>query len=405
MQLPTAYVGIDVAKRFHVVCVKDAAKRSLIPPLQFDDTEDGYETLRCCFDALKTKHGIVMFSAALESTGSYHEHLVQWLREQSDVLVTVINPYQTKHFLMSDLRRTSTDAVSAELLAQYAAERTPEATRFLPEQYESAKHLARHLHSLAKQKTIVVNRLREQVGRIWPDFERHFRNFNGVQVLAFLTVVQTPKAFAQRDRATLKHVTVNGTTYTLRSNFFGAIDDIVQRSRPRRHALTTEPIVTNLAQQALLLLQQMDQTTTALRSLLSANTTAIPLLATIDGVGEVSAAVITASIGDPHRFSSVKQICAYFGLNPYIHTSGATIRGANHIQKKGDSTVRYYLFNCVLSMIRNEHHVIGAFYFRLLAKGKPKLVAITACMRKLISIMFTMLRTNTAFNPNFVHAA
>ena len=47
MQLPTAYVGIDVAKRFHVVCVKDAAKRSLIPPLQFDDTEDGYETLRC----------------------------------------------------------------------------------------------------------------------------------------------------------------------------------------------------------------------------------------------------------------------------------------------------------------------------------------------------------------------
>lgn len=199
MQLPTAYVGIDVAKRFHVVCVKDAAKRSLIPPLQFDDTEDGYETLRCCFDALKTKHGIVMFSAALEST--------------------------------------------------------------------------------------------------------------------------------------------------------------------------------------------------------------IPLLATIDGVGEVSAAVITASIGDPHRFSSVKQICAYFGLNPYIHTSGATIRGANHIQRKGDSTVRYYLFNCVLSMIRNEHHVIGAFYFRLLAKGKPKLVAITACMRKLISIMFTMLRTNTAFNPNFVHAA
>jgi transposase len=405
MHVSTAYVGIDVAKRFHVVCVKDASKRSLIPSLQFDDTEDGYATLRDCFDALKAKHHMDMFSVAVESTGSYHEHIVQWLREQPDVLVTVVNPFQTKHFLMSDLRRASTDAVSAELLAQYAAERTPDATRFLPEQYESAKQLARHLHSLTKQKTIVINRLREHVGRLWPDCERHFRNFSGVQVLAFLTAVQTPKALAQRDPTTLKHITVNGTTYTLRANFFATVGDIVQQSRPQRHALTTEPIIKNLAQQALLLVHQMDETTTALRSLLCETKTDTPLLATINGVGDVSAAVITAAIGDPHRFSSVKQICAYFGLNPYVHTSGATIRGANHIQKKGDSTARYYLFNCVLSMIRNERHLIGAFYHRLLARGKPKLVAITACMRKLISIMFTMLKTNTPYNPNFVHVS
>ena len=126
-----------------------------------------------------------------------------------------------------------------------------------------------------------------------------------------------------------------------------------------------------------------------------------PLLASIDGVGETTAMVVTAAIGDVNRFSSAKQIVAYFGLNPRIKDSGTSVHGRSHIQKKGNSLVRYYLFNCVLAMTRKPNHPIAKFYRRLCKHGKPKLVALTACMKKLVTIMFAMLKSNTKFSASY----
>ena len=48
--------------------------------------------------------------------------------------------------------------------------------------------------------------------------------------------------------------------------------------------------------------------------------------------------------------------------------------------------------------------VIRAFYQRLLAAGKPKKVAITACMRKLLTILNAMVRAGAAWDPTFATA-
>ena len=54
-----------------------------------------------------------------------------------------------------------------------------------------------------------------------------------------------------------------------------------------------------------------------------------------------------------------------------------------------------------MSALVAAHHnpVIRAFYRRLVAAGKPKKVALIACMRKLLTILNAMLRTNTAWSP------
>ena len=49
--------------------------------------------------------------------------------------------------------------------------------------------------------------------------------------------------------------------------------------------------------------------------------------------------------------------------------------------------------------------VIRAFYHRLLAKGKPKKVALVACMRKLLTMLNEMLRRGTKWNPQPLEAA
>lgn len=413
MRATTAYVGIDVAKRFHKLCVKDGHKHSLIPTLEIDDSQQGYDELRQCFDTLKDRHHVQMFAVGLESTGTYHEHILDWCRHQPDVLVSLVNPVQTNHFMKSDMRRASTDKISAEMLAQFMAERTPSPTQFVADDYESAKRLVSHIHSLTKHKSAAINRLREQVALLWPEYERFFKNFNSKQCITLLTLVQTPTEFLKLSEETLKHVTVMGTTYTLRKDFLADVTSLAQRSQPRYARAKVEPIIKSLADQVLFLLEQIDRVTEELKAMFTkvlsegsdpkAGTSGKPLVATIDGVGEVSAMFFTACIGDPNRFARGKQVCAYFGLTPRIHDSGDTIRGRGYIVKKGNSLVRYYLFNCVLAMIRKPNHPIARFYQRLVAKGKPKLVAITACMRKLVLIMFAMLKSNKPFNPNFVH--
>jgi transposase len=413
MTATVAYVGIDVAKRFHKLCVKDYHKRSLIPTLEIDDDQEGYDKLRHCFDTLKDRHHVQMFAVGLESTGTYHEHIVEWCRQQPDVLVSLINPVQTNHFMKSDMRRASTDKISAEMLAQFMAERTPTPTEFVTDDYESAKRLVSHIHSLTKHKSAVINRLREQVALLWPEYERFFKNFNAKQCVALLTLVQTPTEFLKLSDETLKHVTVLGRTYTLRKDFLAEVTSIAQRSQPRYARAKVEPIIKSFAEQVLFLLEQIDRVTEELKAIFTkaasegsdpkTDSGGKPLLATIDGVGEVSAMFFTASIGDPNRFARGKQVCAYFGLTPRVHDSGDTIRGRGYIQKKGNSLVRYYLFNCVLAMIRKTHHPIARFYQRLVAKGKSKLVAITAAMRKLVLIMFAMLKSDKPFNPNLAH--
>jgi hypothetical protein len=84
-------------------------------------------------------------------------------------------------------------------------------------------------------------------------------------------------------------------------------------------------------------------------------------------------------------------------MNPTVNMSGKN-SGAAHLQKKGVSIVRHKLFMATISMIRIKQEPIFSFFRRLVDAGKPKLVAIIACMRKLLVIIYYMLKKHEAFS-------
>ncbi len=87
-----------------------------------------------------------------------------------------------------------------------------------------------------------------------------------------------------------------------------------------------------------------------------------------------------------------KQIAALVGVAPLARDSG-TLKGKRLVWG-GRAPVRAALYMAALVGTRCNP-VIRAFYRRLLAAGKPKKVALTACMRKLLTILNAMMRTNT----------
>ena len=89
-----------------------------------------------------------------------------------------------------------------------------------------------------------------------------------------------------------------------------------------------------------------------------------------------------------------KQIAALVGVAPLARDSG-TLRGKRTVWG-GRAPVRAVLYMGALVAAR-RNTVIKAFYLRLVAAGKPKKVALTACMRKLLTILNAMMRTNTTW--------
>ena len=84
-------------------------------------------------------------------------------------------------------------------------------------------------------------------------------------------------------------------------------------------------------------------------------------------------------------------------MAPFNRDSGK-YRGKRRIYG-GRAEVRSVLYMATLAAIR-FNQTIRAFHTRLIARGKPAKVAIVACMRKILTILNVMLKTNQPWNPN-----
>ena len=119
------------------------------------------------------------------------------------------------------------------------------------------------------------------------------------------------------------------------------------------------------------------------------------LLRSVPGVGPV---LTTTLLGDVPELGQLnrKQIAALIGVAPLNRDSG-TYRGRRAVWG-GRARVRATLYMATLTAAR-YNPLIRAFYERLVAAGKPKKVALTACMRKLLTILNAMIARRTAWKP------
>jgi len=121
------------------------------------------------------------------------------------------------------------------------------------------------------------------------------------------------------------------------------------------------------------------------------------LLRSVPGVGPILSRTLLADLPELGRLSR-REIAKLAGVAPLSRDSG-TMRGRRFVQG-GRAPVRAVLYMAALVAAR-RNPVIRAFYERLVAAGKPKKLALVACMRKLLTVLNVMVRTATPWNPEF----
>jgi transposase len=118
------------------------------------------------------------------------------------------------------------------------------------------------------------------------------------------------------------------------------------------------------------------------------------LLQSIPGVGPVIAAILVADIGDVARFPTAAKLCAYAGMVPTVYASGKTLH-IGHLSHAGRHLLRWALWMATLRLVRSDRQ-FHAFYTRLSGR-RPKRTALVACCRKLLTVVWHMLRTGQEF--------
>lgn len=128
------------------------------------------------------------------------------------------------------------------------------------------------------------------------------------------------------------------------------------------------------------------------------------VLLTAQGIGKRSAILLLTELAVLDPTMTVRQLVAYAGLDPREYESGTSVHKPARISKIGNARLRAILYMNALSAIRHDR---GArlFYARLVARGKKRMQAVVAVMRKLLHGIWIVLQRRVAFDNTVLFAA
>lgn len=126
-------------------------------------------------------------------------------------------------------------------------------------------------------------------------------------------------------------------------------------------------------------------------------------LLSIPAVGEKTAHRMLAVLHS-RKFKSAEQVAAFLGLVPVEHQSGSSVQRRPRLSKNGDAKTRAVLYMAAIVATRYNPEV-RALYTRLCAKGKAKMAALGAAMRKLVHLCFGVVKHQQPYRQNYASQA
>lgn len=183
-----------------------------------------------------------------------------------------------------------------------------------------------------------------------------------------------------------------------------ALQTMRQQERNRLHASIPSAIVRETVEKHIAFLdEQIDQLTGRIREHIDQHPDLKQrkeLLTSIPGIADVTAARLLAEIPPLERFDGAPQLAAYAGLTPRQHQSGSSVFRRGHMTKTGNAHLRHALYMPAIVALR-WNPIVQVLAERLRQRGKHKMVIVGAAMRKLLHIVYGVLKSGKPFDPDY----
>lgn len=385
------YVGIDVASEDHVFAVVDEQERVLMKPTSFREEEAGYRKL---MEALGDPS---LALVAMEATGHYWKNLFAALSAQG-FSVVLLNALATRRHAQAQLERTKTDAVDALNIACLIARQSPRPTRLPDGATEELRELVRLRSRTTQQLGDRVRDLHRLVDLGFPEFTKHVKQLDSSLATTVLRQYPTARAFAELTPKKLAKVAYGAQHHKVGLELATALVEGARHSVGAHHGEAYRVQVRYATQDIDTLRDRLREIDQQIDSKLDDHEVG-QLLTTIDGIGKTTAARLVAELGDPAQFDDAKALCAFVGVVPGLKLSGKKRGGHAAICPIGHAQLRAALWMPTLVGVR-VNPWLRKHYERFLANGKPRKVALVACMHKLLLAVYSVAKNRRPFTPN-----
>ena len=388
-------IGVDVSKGYSDVVFINQAGTVLAGGGVFDDTAEGHELLRKVVVGLKEKNQDGEFVVGIESSGGLERNWLKFFRGLKSLCrmeVLHLNPVAAKKFVERNLRRNRTDKISARNIAEYLLSgRRRQEVDYEP-QMEGPQALHRLINNVIGRRVQVQNELQSMLPAVHPDLVQFGRDGLPEWVLQLLIAYPTASCLAKARATTLEKINHIAPDKAAR------LIEAAKRSVASQVDEQTGSAVSFLAKEISDQNQKVAQLQGSLMESMK-NDEAVKIIDSINGIGEWTAVILRLEYGNIERFYSADAAVAYAGLDPRIDQSGDLTRNPG-ISRAGRKQIRTALYMPTLAAIRCNP-IIKKFYNRLIAAGKPHQLALIACMRKMIRIVYACWITGKPFDPDF----
>lgn len=320
------FLGIDISKdKFDVALLPEQGNQCR--QHSFPNTEQG---ARALLDWMGKLHvAMEEVHVCQEATSTYGLALATFLHKHG-YTISIVNPFQIKHFAQSELRRAKNDKLDAAVIARFCRSHRPGYWQPVASELAELQALVRRLEALEVMRTQEMNRLQ-----------------------------------------------VPGTSEAV------------------QHSIRT--ILGALEAEISLLKEQIHQHFERHTDLKGQR----ELIDSIKGIGEATATILLAEIGDHRAYASARQLAAQAGLVPTEYRSGASVQGKPQLSKQGNARIRKALYWPAIVAMRTNP-LLRPVAESMLARGKPMMVVIGAIMRRLLHLVFGVLKNQRPFDPNYL---
>jgi transposase len=383
------FVGIDIAAEKHVVAAVNEAGDVLLKPTSFGEDATGYTKL---FELLGEPAETLV---ALEATGHYWKNVFAELAARG-FEIALINPLRTHRFAAEDLQRTKTDAIDALGLSRFAAQKRPAVTRLPDPATEELRELVRHRDRLVQDFGDRTRQLHRLVDLGFPEFTRYVPRLDAPLATAILHEYPTAAAYADLRWKKLAKFRYDGV-HIVGDAIARALVDAAAVSVGRHHGVAYQIQVRHACEDMDVLRRRIRQLDRDIETKLGEHQVGA-LLTTIDGIGPTTAAKLVAELGDPAEFDGPEAIAAYVGVVPGLRQSGKRSSPRAGLTPIGNARLRAALWMPTLAAVRCNPW-LKAHYERLRARGKLPKVALVACMRKLLTAVYSVAKHRQPFVP------
>ncbi len=403
------YVGIDIAKSFHVVTIIDENEVKVTQkPIRVTNCIDGFSKFITKLETISSNTND--FIIGLEATGIYGENLWEFLNSHG-FNVKLLNPFQTTRYReQHTMKKVKNDNIDSWIIALFLKDGKYSSGYVTDDEYQSLRTLYRNRASIQSDMKEVKKRILTQVTVTFPELE-NFIDIFSITGLALLDKYPTAHHYkhssVDRILKIFRHIQGNSFNNQKAIEVLELAKNSIYSGKAkdaRAIAIKSSIRLLKIYQEELSILEE------EILALLEKNgikeekdvptNSLIENLKTIPGVSSKTIAAVISECGDLSRFKTPIKFIGYLGLFPTENSSGNS-KSTGHLSKRGSSLAKHALYMASVSWLLHNKE-LKKYYDTKKSQGKSKQEGIIAVARKLATIIYSIFRYNTPYDPSRV---